>query len=157
MASLYPDNLPKEVTSTNNWAMWKRETKDGKPAKVPYQPNGLKAKTNDPKTWSPFNVALTTYLDIGGFDGICWMMPKEPSDIVFIDIDHCVKEGVIAPWALDVVKRFDSYTEKSQSGNGLHILIKGTKPIKRCRRAGSPYEIYDCLRAVYLTGDVTVI
>jgi putative DNA primase/helicase len=159
MASLYPDNLPKEVTSTNNWAMWKRETKDGKPAKVPYQPNGRKARSNDPKTWSPFNVALMTFQDIedSKFDGICWMMPVKPSDIIFIDIDHCIKDGVIAPWALDVVKRFDSYTERSQSGNGLHILIKGAKPIRRCRKAGSPFEIYDCLRPCYLTGDVAVV
>ncbi len=64
------------------------------------------------------------------------------------------KNGIIEPWALEIIKKFDSYTERSQSGNGLHILIKGKKPIKRCRKHGSPYEIYDSVRPCYLTGDV---
>ena len=153
----YPENIPLEIKASKQWALWRRETRDSKPAKVPYQPNGLKAKSNDPSTWCSFDVALTTFQDIGGFDGICWMMPKEPSGIVFIDIDHCIKDGVIEPWALDIVKRFDSYTERSQSGNGLHILIKGAKPIRRCRKASSAFEIYDCLRPCYLTGDVVVL
>jgi len=82
------------------------------------------------------------------------MMPVKPSGTVFIDIDHCIKDGIIDPWAQEIIKQFNSYTEKSQSGNGLHILIKGKKPIKRCRKNGSPFEIYDCLRPCYLTGDV---
>jgi putative DNA primase/helicase len=153
----FPENIPQELKSTIQWAMWKKEIKDGKPTKVPYQPTGIKAKSNDPKTWCSFNVALTTYQDVGGFDGVCWMMPKEPSDIIFIDIDHCIKDGIIEPWALEIVRRFDSYTEFSQSREGLHILTKGAKPIRRCRKAGSPFEIYDCLRPCYLTGDVVEV
>ena len=102
------------------------------------------------------DLALTTlqikYL--GGFDGICWMMPTEPDDVVFIDIDHCIKDGIIKPWAQKVIDDFDSYTERSQSEEGLHILIEGKKPGKRCRKHGQPYEIYDHLRPCYLTGDV---
>jgi len=154
---LYSENIPTEIKDSLQWALWKRETRDSKPAKVPYQPNGSKAKSNDPRTWCSFDVALTTYQDVGGFDGICWMMPVKPSDIIFIDIDHCVKDGVIEPWALTTVKEFDSYTEFSQSGKGLHILIRGTKPLRRCRKAGSAFEIYDCLRPCYITGDVVVI
>ncbi len=154
MAAIYPENIPAEVKALPQWVMWKKETRDGKPAKVPYQPNGKRAKSNDPSTWSTFNTALTTFQDIGGFDGICWMMHVKPSDIIFIDIDHCIKDGIIEPWAQQIVDEFDSYTERSQSGNGLHILIKGKKPIKRCRKAGSPFEIYDCLRPCYITGDV---
>lgn len=157
MAILHPVNIPPEARDTKQWSLWKREIKDGKPGKVPYQPNGKKAKSNDPSTWYSFEVALSTYQDIGGFDGICWMMPVKPSDIIFIDIDRCINNGVIEPWALETVKRFDSYTERSQSGNGLHILIKGQKPIKRCRKYGNPFEIYDCLRPCYLTGDVVVV
>lgn len=154
MVAIYPENIPAEVKALPQWVMWKKETRDGKPAKVPYQPNGKRAKSNDPSTWSTFNTALTTFQDIGGFDGICWMMHVKPSDIIFIDIDHCIKDGIIEPWAQQIVDEFDSYTERSQSGNGLHILIKGKKPIKRCRKAGSPFEIYDCLRPCYITGDV---
>ena len=150
----FPENIPQELKDQTQWTMWRRETCDGKPAKVPYQPNGNKAKSNDASTWSTFNTVLSTFQDIGGFDGICWMMPVKPSDIIFIDIDHCIKDGIIEPWALEIIEQFNSYTERSQSGNGLHILIRGKKPIKRCRKHGSLYEIYDCLRPCYLTGDV---
>lgn len=154
---IYPENFPPEIKAMNQWAMWRKELRDGKSTKVPYQPDGRRAKSNDPRTWCSFNVALTAFQDIGGFDGICWMMPKEPSDIIFIDIDHCIKDGFIEPWALEVIKRFDSYTERSQSGKGLHILTRGEKPIRRCRKAGSAFEIYDSLRPCYLTGDLVVL
>ncbi len=152
-----PENFPPEIKATNQWAMWRKELRDGKLAKVPYQPDGRKARSNDPGTWCSFNVAITAFQDIEGFDGICWMMPVKPEGIIFIDIDHCIKEGIIEQWALEIIKRFDSYTERSQSGKGLHILVKGFKPSKRCRRAGSPFEIYDSLRPCYLTGDLVVI
>jgi putative DNA primase/helicase len=154
MTTIYPENIPAELKDLPHWCVWKREIGDGKPAKVPYQVTGEKAKSNDPRTWGMFTVALAAYQDLDTFAGVCFMMPTEPNGIIFIDIDHCIIDGVIEPWAEEIVKRFNSYTERSQSGNGLHILIKATKPIKRCRRVGSPFEIYDSLRPAYLTGDV---
>jgi putative DNA primase/helicase len=156
MVVLFPENIPQEIKALPNWSLWKRELIAGKTKKVPYQVSGKKAKSNNPLTWCKFETALTAYQDVEGFDGICWMMPVKPSDIIFIDIDNCIKDRVIEPWALETVKQFDSYTERSQSGTGLHILIRAKKPIKRCRRVSSPFEIYDCLRPCYLTGDVVV-
>lgn len=153
--NLAPENLPDEIRGSKQWVMWKKETKkDGSLGKVPYQPNGKRARSNDPSTWFKLETVITVFQDVGGFDGICWMMPIEPSDILFIDIDGCIKEGKIEDWADADIKLFNSYTERSQSGNGIHILIKGKKPIQRCRKWESPYEIYDCLRPCYLTGDV---
>ena len=149
---LFPDNLP--YKDSPSWTLWKKETRNGKPAKVPYQVNGNRAKSNDSTTWAKFDTVFMAYQDIGGFDGICWMMPVKPSGLIFIDIDHCIKNGVIEPWAQEIVDDFNSYTEKSQSEHGLHILITGEKPIRKCRKHGSPFEIYDCLRPCYLTGDV---
>lgn len=151
---LFPENLPPEQKDAPVWTLWRKETRDGKPAKVPYQVSGERAKSNTSSTWAKFNTVYMAYQDIGGFDGICWMMPTEPGDLVFIDIDHCIKDGEIEPWAQKVVDEFDSYTETSQSEEGLHILIRGKKPFARCRVNGSPYEIYDHLRPCYLTGDV---
>jgi len=154
MVAIYPENLPKELKNSISWALWRRETRDGKPAKVPYRVDGKRAQSNMPASWCLFGTALTGFQDIGGFDGICYMMPIEPGDLIFVDIDKCIKNGIIEPWALEIIERFNSYTERSQSGNGLHILIKGKKPIPRCRKAGSPFEIYDSVRPCYLTGDV---
>lgn len=150
------DGLPKELMAMPNWTTWKWVTEKGELKKIPFQLNGIyKAKSNDSSTWTSFKMAYTGLTDTDGvFDGICWMMPSKPGKYIFIDIDHCVKDGTIEPWALEVVKKFDSYAEISQSGHGVHILIVAKKAIKRCRKNGSPYEIYDCLRPCYLTGDV---
>jgi primase-polymerase (primpol)-like protein len=157
MAVFFPENIPKAIKTLPNWTLWKREAIASVTKKVPYQVSGKKAKSNNPSTWCRFETAFTAYQDVEGFDGICWMMPVKPSDIIFIDIDHCIKGGVIEPWAKEIVERFNSYTERSQSCEGLHILIEGIKPIRRCRKAGKPFEIYDCLRPCYLTGDVVIV
>lgn len=154
MATIYPESLPGELKNTISWALWRRETRGGKPAKVPYRIDGVRAKSNMPASWCKFDTAFMGYQENTTFNGVCWMMPIEPGDFVFIDIDHCIKDGIIEPWAQEVIDEFDSYTERSQSGNGLHILIRGKKLIRRCRKKGSPFEIYDCLRPCYLTGDV---
>lgn len=156
MATIYPENIPAELKDSFRWSVWKLEIVEGKPTKVPYIVEGKRGKSNDPSGWCKFDTALTRFQEIKTFNGICWMLPITPEDIIFIDLDKCIKDGIIEPWAQDVIDRFDSYTEKSQSGKGLHILIKGRKPIKRCRKAGSviPAEIYDSLRLCCLTGDV---
>ncbi|TFH53060.1 MAG: DNA primase, partial [Methanothrix sp.] len=104
----FPDSIPQELKDQRQWAFWKKETRDSKPAKVPYQPDGKRAKSNDASTWSTFNTVLSTFQDIGGFDGICWMMPTKPDNIIFIDIDNCIKGGVIEPWAQEIIEQFNS-------------------------------------------------
>jgi putative DNA primase/helicase len=152
------DGIPAEPKAMPNWCTWKWVVEKGESKKIPHQVNGEKARSNDPKTWTTFEIAYAAFIETeGAFDGICWMMPTDPGSYVFIDIDHCVKDRVIEPWALDVVRRFNSYTEISQSGHGLHILIEAKKPFKRCRKVGSLFEIYDSLRPVYLTGDIVVV
>lgn len=152
-----PENIPQELKKMPNWALWKREKVDDQIRKIPYQSNGRKAKSNDSSTWCKFDIALMAYQDIENFNGICFMMPLKPSDLIFIDVDHCIKNDIVESWALEVIKHFNSYTEKSQSGEGIHILLRGKKPIRRCRKAGSPFEIYDSLRPCYLTGDLVAV
>ena len=149
------DGIPAELKAVPNWCTWKWVVEAGKRKKIPHQVNGERAKSNDPKTWTTFKIAYAAYTETeGAFDGICCMMSTKPENYVFIDIDHCVKDRVIEPWALDIVERFDSYTEISQSGKGLHIIIEAKKPFLRCRKTGSAFEIYDSLRPCYITGDV---
>ena len=48
--------LPKALaplTTLPHWTVWRFKLTDkGKPTKVPYQPNGRPAKSDDPQTWS---------------------------------------------------------------------------------------------------------
>jgi len=149
------DGIPSELKAMPNWTVWKWVKEKGKRRKVPYQIDGVKkARSNDPSTWTSFDLAYSAFTEAeGAFDGICWMMPLKPGKHIFIDIDRCIKDGIMEAWAQEVVKGFNSYTEISQSGNGIHIIIEANKPFKRCRKHGSPFEIYDSLRPCYLTGD----
>jgi putative DNA primase/helicase len=154
--ALYPEKFPLELIPLPQWCVYKLEDINGKRTKIPYNPTtGNRASTTDPKTWATFKAALAAYQDIGGYNGICFMLTKE-AGIVFIDLDNCIIEGKIEPWAEEIVKLFDSYTERSQSGNGLHILVKGTKPGNKCRTTKYPHkvEIYSHSRQCCLTGDV---
>jgi len=70
-----------------------------------------------------------------------------------IDLDDCrdARSGDIEPWAREIIRQLDSYTEISPSGTGIHILAKGTLP-PRGRRKG-PVEIYSGGRYLTMTGE----
>jgi putative DNA primase/helicase len=71
-----------------------------------------------------------------------------------IDLDNCVDEsGDIALWALEVVRYFDSYTELSATGTGLHIILRGDIPN---RRKGD-VEVYSSKRFFTVTGHVVEV
>ena len=148
--------IPTEMTILPQWCAYKLEMVDGRRTKVPYEiSTGARASSINPTTWTTFSAAQAAYQDIGGYDGICFML-SEAAGIVFIDLDHCIKDdGTIEPWASEIVERFKSYTEKSQSGKGLHILIRGSKPGNKCRTTKYPHavEIYNKARQCCTTGN----
>ena len=77
------------------------------------------AKTNDKSTFKTFTQIIKEVKEgqgvgIGLFDSLCG-----------IDIDHCIdNEGNLSETARDIIKTIDSYSEKSPSGKGVHILFK---------------------------------
>lgn len=153
--AFHPESIPQQLKDLSQWGCYKLEVVDGKKTKVPYNPTtGKRASSTDPLTWVSFGTAQAAYADLDLFDGICVFLTAA-SGLVFIDLDDSIKDGHIEPWAMDIVTKFDAYTEISQSGKGLHLLIDGTKPGARCRRAAYPHkvEIYDRARQCCLTGD----
>src|SRR5215471_11091232 len=114
------DNLPEELKSLPQWVVWKYED-HGKPKrdKIPYDSHtGLRAKSNDPQTWSTFAEALAAY-QCGGFDGVGFVFAGG-GGIVGVDLDGCrdPETGLLEPWAGEIVERVDSYTEASPSDTG---------------------------------------
>lgn len=103
------ENIPEEIRNNENFCLW---TMNGD-SKIPL------ARTNDKTTFKPFNQIVNKIqegqgIGIGMFDSLCG-----------IDIDHCIDEsGNISETALDIINTIDSYTEKSPSGSGIHILFK---------------------------------
>lgn len=142
--------FPTELVQLPQWVVWRRETRDGKPTKVPYDARtGRRAATNKPSSWCNFEEAEAGARN--GFDGIGFVFTKE-APYCGIDLDECrdPSTGEVAEWARKIVDRFDSYTEVSPSGTGLHLIIRGELPGGGIKRGG--VEVYDRGRYFTMTG-----
>ena len=150
-------HVPIHLLDDDSWVLWRSTEQSGriKPAKIPYNPaNEEEAKTNDPSTAGPFNLAADVFLQAEGtsrsYSGLGYMLKKD-AGIVAIDIDACrdPDTGLIYPWAMEIVLDMNSYTEFSPSGTGLHILVDG-----EIREPKQPrgIEVYDDGRYITMTG-----
>jgi primase-polymerase (primpol)-like protein len=108
-----------------HWVLWRWEKPKDKWTKVPYQPNGRRAKNNDPKTWNSYDAVIAVVAKFNGI-GFCLL----DGNIAAFDIDHCRDPitGDIDPWAADLVGRTGSYAEITVSGTGLRIIGYGDGP-----------------------------
>ncbi len=114
------DNLPAELRDSGLFCLWRYEDRGDKRTKVPYDPRTWRtARANDPDTFAPLALALTSRL---GYDGLGVGIFGE---ICAIDIDRCIDEdGQFNDVAVNVMAIMGSYTELSPSGKGLRILFK---------------------------------
>ncbi|PCK21868.1 DNA primase [Bacillus pumilus] len=121
-------NIPQELKNAPQWILWRSEERDGKKTKVPYQIDGSMAQSSNKRTWSTFPTILKFYNN-RDYDGIGFMFSKD-DPFIGIDIDHCVEDGVLSPFAQEIVDSVGSYTEFSPSGKGVHIIAKGKIPLR---------------------------
>ncbi|AZV59162.1 phage/plasmid primase, P4 family [Clostridium sp. AWRP] len=135
------NNIPQEIRVCPNWVLWKKN-------KIPYQLNGKAASSTNPDTWTTFEKALKVYRNSSIYSGIGFVFSG--NGITGVDIDNCIENGEIKEEAQYIIDLLGSYTEKSQSGKGIHILVKGTIP-KTIKR--KEIEIYSEKRYFALTGD----
>ena len=142
-----------ELQPLPQWVVWKGELEDGKRKKVPYNPNYYKiharASVKMPKSWGSLDQALKA-LETGDYSGIGFMITPP---LVFIDLDHSLdkQSGIITdPQAKEIVQSLHSYTERSPSGTGLHILAYTDTPI---RSLHTEIEIYGRDRFTTITTD----
>lgn len=145
--------IPLELRERNQWVLWRLEQRngDGKPTKIPYSINRKHADSTDQQTWTSFEQAWRTYINANGhFNGIGYVFSAD-DPFTGVDLDNCIREGKINDEARAIVKELNSYTERSQSKTGLHIIIHGKVPGDR-RRTGN-YEMYDSARFFCITGD----
>jgi putative DNA primase/helicase len=63
------------------------------------------------------------------------------------------ENGEVAGWALEITRYFDSYTELSATGRGLHIIIRGDMPNRR----RDDIEVYSSKRFFTITGHVVEV
>ena len=113
--------IPKELMENALWCVWKRETRGGKPTKIPYNPKtGKRAETNNPETFGDYELAYERYMT-EDYDGVGILLSNGYSAI---DIDHCCQDGLISDFAQSVVTKMKCYTEYSPSKTGLRIIFK---------------------------------
>jgi Protein of unknown function (DUF3987) len=166
-------NIPAELRALDQWVIWRLEKREGaKPTKVPYapRPGGGKAYSADSAqygvvardTWGSFEEAIRAPftclepcdnelpVEQTGFSGIGFMF-SEDDPYCGIDLDDTHGDQEAYARQLKIYKEFNSYSELSPSGAGLHIIIKGEIPHGR-RRAS--IEVYSKERYFTMTGNV---
>ena len=111
VAQMY-GNIPQKLKDNEPFCLWRID--DDK--KVPYQITGQCASTSDPSTFAGYEDVMVCfddrYLGIGVLN----------TTLTKIDIDDCVQDGVLSPFADEIIEAVNSYTELSPSGTGIHII-----------------------------------
>lgn len=142
-------SIPNELKELKQWCLWKYEDVGAtKPTKVPYDKEGHKLSVIDPSHWIAFADAVSVYR-AGGYSGIGFIFTQfDP--YAFIDLD-ATDNKEHNERQLRIFKEFDSYSEKSPSGKGLHIIVKGSIAQGRKR---ADVEIYSSGRYATMTGNI---
>ena len=139
-------NIPQELQNLKQWVCSISDSKVPMMATVP-----CAASSTNPNTWSTFQEAVMS-VECENYDNVGFVF--NDNGIVGIDIDTGFDEdGFPTELASEIITLCNSYTEKSRSGRGFHILLKGTLPFKGKNNLAG-VEIYKQSRYFIMTGDV---
>lgn len=139
------NNIPEELKNLNQWVCTKGNSKIPMCATL-----SLAASSTCEKTWDSFDIAKQS-VENGWYDYVGFVF--NDNGIVGIDIDDGYDEdGLMSELAADIIGACGSYTEKSKSGRGFHILLKGSLPFKGKNNLKG-VEIYKSARYFIMTGD----
>ena len=143
-------NVPEELQQLNQWTCWNyQDTESGKPTKIPINPVTKKwAKKNDPTTWCSFVDAVAHSIT---YDGIGFMVNHD-DPYIFVDFDETHDPAMMANQRF-YFEQLNSYSERSPSGKGLHILVRGKLESGRNKSSSIGIEVYP-YSFMTVTGDV---
>lgn len=126
-------------------------------SKVPFSPlTGKGADCTDPSTWGTYDQAYHAWKgQRTWYSGIGFEFLKDQA-ITGIDLDKCIVDRQMSPFAREVIAQLQSYTEYSPSGTGIHIWVRGSLPANLSpNRKGDGedrIEMYDHERYFTVTG-----
>ena len=136
--------LPEAMRALPQWLLWRFEIdpKRPKPAKVPYYVNGRRrvgrqGDEADRHRLATFDVAIERLHKATQFDGLGFAFL--PGDgLVGIDIDGAIDpvSGETSPMCTTLIEACGSYTERSPSGKGVHIITRGATNIFKSNDIG---------------------
>jgi len=120
------------------------------PSKVPMCPHtGGAASSNNPETWGTAAQAWAAKKRYG-WAGVGYVFTIG-AGVVGVDLDDCFDDNDrLTDDARQIVQMLNSYTERSPSGKGLHILACGSIP-HSVKKPG--FEMYNELRYFTVTGN----
>lgn len=149
------DAIPQELKDGLKFVSWTYgpPRANGKRPKVPRTPGtGRLASTTDPAAWGTLADALAD-VEAGRADGSGRVFTSE-DPFLGIDLDDCRDPvtGAIDAWAQTIMREFNTYSEVSPSGTGVHLIGRGRLPGDGQNK--KPIEIYDRKRFFTLTGNV---
>lgn len=143
MSEVSWDNIPTELKELEQWVCANSDSKMPMSA-YGYEP----ASSTNPDSWADFEQAKAAV------EGQFYEWPGfvfADNGIVGIDIDAGYEDGLLSPLAADIIGHCKSYTEKSKSGRGFHILLRGSLPFKGKNNLKG-VEIYKTSRYFIITG-----
>lgn len=123
-----PEAIPEWLKAEGRFAPWEPvwDAKREKWGKIPFTPGGYGLSTARPERWVPFAKAVkAAQARPSKFAGVGVLMAR---GIVGVDLDDCLHDGELAPWAAEIVRDLDTYTEVSPSGKGLRLILRGELP-----------------------------
>lgn len=94
----------------------------GKYDKIPKTLTGYGLSSSEPKKWFGYPATVAALARNPAFAGPGFCIKGAKGQLIAVDLDNCLN----APWALDVIRELDSYTELSPSGKGYRIFLQGS-------------------------------
>lgn len=151
---------PEPLCDLPIWMVWRYEAQyegDPKPRKMPYYALGNKrvgrqGSPEDRGKLVTFHAARDQAAK-RSMDGVGLAL-LEGGDIVALDFDNCVKNGIVDPVVLALVQ--GTYAEYSPSGNGVRALLRGNLGNHKSLTDGDgfSFEVFSTSGYVTLTGNM---
>lgn len=157
-------NIPAEMRALAQWC-YSTLARTGDPkkpfSKAPMNPkawNGgpVEASVTDPSTWGTFDDACGAAAHVGGRVGFV-LTTADP--FVVIDLDD---KGDLTPeQRTRLTKIFEyfagTYRELSQSGKGVHMVLRDERPLPWEGMRRDSVEVYRAKRFIIMTGNVATV
>jgi putative DNA primase/helicase len=149
MSTLAVEAIPVELRERRQWVVFRFEPNPGKPKprKVPYRVDAptRRAASDDPASWATFEEAAAIVAS-GQADAIGYCFAAD-DPFVGVDLDDKFSEEERAA----IVRELESYTERSVSGEGEHVIVRASLNGHGRNRSGG-FEVYERERFFLVTG-----
>lgn len=153
-------SIPLEIRLRAQWAYTDPNDKDISKRKAPRNRSGGLLEWKSITECMTFDEACFYARKVGGSVGYI-LSKDDPYTVIDLDVKDATNEADPRKWTTQedfdrywrIVQAFDSYTESSQGGKGLHIWLHGNIG-EGCRRDG--VEVYSQERFIITTGAIVV-